>query len=188
MNRPSVTPSKPRRRSAQLTPLEAIDLAGLVRDPERPAADKIAEVRAHAVWRRAVGEGLRSRARVAGYRDGQLAIDVPDAAWKRELERLEPDLLERLRRCAQGLRVEALTFRVRAAAASRADTWRPAAGDRRPGDRAPDSSAPGMPGPGVAGPGVAEPGMGEALGRVADERLRGRIWQVAGRCLAHRKP
>ena len=46
---------------------------------------------------------------MAGYRDGHLAIDVPDAAWKRELERLEPDLLERLRRCAQGLRFEALT-------------------------------------------------------------------------------
>jgi hypothetical protein len=185
MSRPSPTSSRPRRRAAQLTPLDAIELAGLVRDPARPAADRIAEVRAHAVWRKAVGEGLRSRARVAGYRDGQLAIDVPDAAWKRELERLEPDLLERLRRW--GLRVEALTFRVRAAAASQTDAWRPAAGDRRPGDRAPDTSSPGVAGPGMPGPGNAEPGMGEALGRVADERLRGRIWQVAGRCLAHRK-
>ena len=174
--RPNRGPAK-RRRAAQLTPLDAIDLAGLVRDPAPSAADRLAEVRAHAAWRRAVGEGLRSRARMAGFRDGKLAVDVSDAAWKRELERLEPDLLERLRRCAHGVRVTGRTVRVRPAAATRGDAWRPAAASRaeRPGEPGPDA-------------GVPESGLGEALGRVADERLRGRIWQVAGRCLAHRKP
>jgi len=179
MRRPPQLPGRSgrpvRRRASRFIPLEAIDLAALEIDTERAATQRVAGVQAHAAWRRAVGEGLRSRARVSGYHDGRFLIDVPDAAWKRELEQLEPVLLDRLRRCAAGLRIAGLAFRIRAASppvpGAVETAWRPPASGVGGG----------------ASPEEASHVMDAALSRIADVDLRGRLWQVAGRCLAHRR-
>jgi hypothetical protein len=76
--------------------LERLIGAGLARrlfgaTPERT----LALVRA--AWPRAVGQDLARRTEVIALEAGTLRVRVPDARWRKELHRIQPDILGRLR-------------------------------------------------------------------------------------------
>ncbi len=50
-----------------------------------------------AVWPVAVGESVARRTRVEGLAGQTLRVRVPDAAWRRTLHRMQPQVLARLR-------------------------------------------------------------------------------------------
>lgn len=75
-------------------------------DPAQPAgslARLFARDGAHllalvqAVWPEAVGPDVARRTRVEGLAGHTLRVRVPDAAWRRQLHRMQPQVLARLR-------------------------------------------------------------------------------------------
>jgi len=72
-------------------------------------------VRLTRAWSTVVGTHLGAATRPAWYSVGRLVVEVKDATWKRELERLAPEIQTRLETLAGVPRVDGITFRVRAA-------------------------------------------------------------------------
>ncbi len=75
-------------------------------DPARPAGTLVRQFTrdparllalVQAVWPVAVGSALAGRTRVEGLAGQTLRVRVPDAAWRRTLHRMQPQVLARLR-------------------------------------------------------------------------------------------
>jgi len=81
----------------------------------RAGGGKMDLLRVKGAWGGVVGPHLHAATRPAWYSAGHLVVDVRDAAWKRELECLGPEIKARLS-ALEGLpRIESLTFRARSA-------------------------------------------------------------------------
>jgi hypothetical protein len=63
-----------------------------------------------AAWPLAVGPDLGRRTEVVGLENGTLRVRVPDRRWRKELHRMQPDLLRRLARLAGPLAPVRLGF------------------------------------------------------------------------------
>jgi len=77
-------------------------------------AERLELLRLPRAWRLAVGPHLEPLARITAVRGARLVVEVPDNAWKREMERHAREILSRLERLAPGLRVTEIVFRARA--------------------------------------------------------------------------
>lgn len=119
-----------------------------------------------AAWKRAVGEPLCAVTRPGGHSTGRLVVEVRDAAWKRELERLAPEILARLARLLPFERIDAIVFRVDAGA----PRTPPPDGARVRSVRAPGET----------------PALAGRLEELADQELSDRLRLVMGRYLAAR--
>jgi hypothetical protein len=128
-------------------------------------------LRLQTAWARAVGTPLSEVARLRACHGSRLVVEVPDAQWKREMERIAPRILERLAREVPCAPVAALCFSVHGGAAGRTGPPAPA----RTGA------------PGATTAGIPE-GLGPVLARVGDESLRGRLEGVMGRYLSRAIP
>ena len=60
-------------------------------------------------WPLACGSAVAEKTRAIAFREGELAIQVPDAAWRTQLLGLSSEYLRQLREITQG-RVERLRF------------------------------------------------------------------------------
>lgn len=65
-------------------------------------------------WPGLVGEMLAQHARVGGFRDGILTVEVDSGAWATELKFREAEIAERLAEVAPESPVERVVIRVRA--------------------------------------------------------------------------
>jgi len=54
-------------------------------------------------WPLACGSAVAARTRALGFREGILQVEVPDAGWRTELQRLAPQYLAILNRYASGV-------------------------------------------------------------------------------------
>jgi len=63
-----------------------------------------------AAWPRAVGPDLARRTEVVALEATTLRIRVPDARWRKELHRMQPDILARMREIAGDLAPRRLGF------------------------------------------------------------------------------
>lgn len=164
---------RPRARSSEgFSGLHEIALADrpLGAQALQPAPMRL--LRLQTAWARAVGAPLRDVARLRACAGQRLQVDVPDAAWKREMDRLKPHILERLAREVPCAPVTDLDFHV-----ARAPRSGPAvpfgARSLSPAARAPEEADRPLP-----------DGLFRALARVEDDSLRGRLGRVMGRYLA----
>ena len=128
-------------------------------------------LRLQTAWARAVGAPLRDVARLRACAGQRLQVDVPDAAWKREMDRLKPHILERLAREVPCAPVTELDFHV---------TRAPRAVPSAPFGVRP--LPPAAPQPKADRP--LPEGLFHALAQVEDPSLRGRLERVMGRYLA----
>ena len=80
---------------------------------ERIGARRLLGFRLERAWATAVGERVRAVTRLREFRDRTLVVDVFDAAWKRELEKLQTVILARLRESLPERPFEDISFRVR---------------------------------------------------------------------------
>jgi hypothetical protein len=164
------------RRSEEFSRLNEIALADRGHAGQALPAASLRLLRLQTGWARAVGAPLREVARLRACAGERLVVDVPDATWKAEMDRLKPAILERLARevpCAPP--VSDLSFLIRPATppppvALGAGSW---------GTPAPS--------PPKSSPGPLPEALSGALSRVGDEDLRGRLGRVMGRYLS-RKP
>lgn len=67
-----------------------------------------------AAWESTVGEMLAHHARITGFRDGVLTVEVDSHAWATELKFREPEIARRLGDVAPDSPVERVAIRVRA--------------------------------------------------------------------------
>jgi Dna[CI] antecedent DciA-like protein len=126
-----------------------------------------------------VGAHLRAVSRPHGIRAGCLVVDVRDVAWKRELERLKPQILPKIAERMPGTPIGDITFRVRSAAASAPGPTSSQSLDRhapRAGEGATRDAEP-LP----ATEDLAD--LFVPLARIADLELRARLRGVASRYL-----
>ena len=137
------------------------------------AAQRLRMLRLDSAWARAVGPRLRAVARPSTFHARSLTVDVRDAAWKRELDRLKPEILSRLARLLTSHPIADINFRVRKVA-GRDDTAWPATARTREAasEQRLDPSA------------DLEVEMSAPLQRVPDPGLRDRLSRVMGRYLA----
>lgn len=160
------------RRSEGFSGLHEIALADrpLGSQAQQPASMRL--LRLQTAWARAVGTPLREVAQLRACAGQRLLVDVPDAAWKREMDRLKPHLLERLAREVPCAPITELDFQV-----ARGPRPVPA---RRSANRGARTLEPPQPAAGEPLP----DGLFRALEQVGDVSLRGRLGQVMGRYLA----
>ena len=119
-----------------------------------------------AAWPRAVGPDLARRTEVVALEAATLRIRVPDARWRKELHRIQPDILARLREIVGDLAPRRLGFMEGPVAA--ADKWE----RRRSEPRTPSEPSAEV----VAGAAVLD-----------DPELRRRFLEVAARYLDRSK-
>ncbi|HKY32092.1 MAG TPA: DciA family protein [Candidatus Polarisedimenticolia bacterium] len=77
------------------------------------STDRIRTLQAAACWERAAGRAVARVAAVTGMSRGVLRIEVQDADWRRELDRLKPVLLRRLAEELPEARIDDLSWTVR---------------------------------------------------------------------------
>lgn len=75
-------------------------------------SEEVLEAAAFAAWRRVAGESLRGSAVPFRLYQKTLVISVPDAAWRKQLEALSPQLLFRLNSLFGQALVTYIEFRV----------------------------------------------------------------------------
>ena len=75
-------------------------------------AEEVLEAAAFAAWRRAAGEALRGCAVPFRLYRKTLVVSVPDATWRKQLERMSPQLLFRLNSLLGQALVTYVEFRV----------------------------------------------------------------------------
>lgn len=140
------------------------------------ASERLRLLRLENAWGRAVGVHLRSVARPSAYHGRSLVVDVRDAGWKRELDRLKPEILFKLGRLLPSQQVDDISFRVRKTAErmNEASATSPPAHAFRPEPQA-----------GAEADSIVE--MSAHLLSVPDRQLRERLSLVMARYLA-RKP
>ena len=78
----------------------------------RIGARRLLGLKLERAWAAAVGNGVRAVTRLRQCRDGILEVQVPDAAWQRELGRLEAEILGRLATELSPGQVTQLRFKV----------------------------------------------------------------------------
>jgi len=115
---------------------------------ERIGAKRLLGFRLERAWASAVGERVRAVTRLHECRDRTLIVDVSDAAWKRELEKLQHVILARLTENLPERPLAAISFRLRPARWAVASAARPAPAAVVPGppeakDAASDDAPPG---------------------------------------------
>lgn len=162
------------RRSEEFSGLHEIALADRATGAQAMGAAQMRMLRLETGWARAVGAPLREVARLRACAGERLLVDVPDAAWKREMDRLKPHILERLAREVPCAPTE-LAFTIR-------PVTRTSAGARAVASWL--AAAPAAPAPPVLEP--LPEALSGALTRVEDPALRGRLGQVMERYLARR--
>jgi hypothetical protein len=121
-----------------------------------------------AAWPQAVGPELARRTSVMGVERGTLRVRVPDAAWRKVLHRLQPQILARLREVAGELAPSRLGF-LEGGGAEEA-VARPSPPRAGGADVAP-----------LPAPVAAE------AGHIEDDEIRSRFVQAAARYLARQK-
>jgi hypothetical protein len=119
-----------------------------------------------AAWPRAVGLDLARRTEVVALEAATLRIRVPDARWRKELHRMQPDILARLRGIVGELAPRRLGFVEGPVAAGPAPEPAPA----------PEAAPPAPPAEVLAGASVLD-----------DPELRRRFLEVAARYLERSK-
>lgn len=119
-----------------------------------------------AAWPRAVGPDLARRTEVVALEAATLRVRVPDARWRKELHRMQPDILARLREIVGDLAPRRLGFMEGPMAPA------PPREARRTGLPAPPAAPPEV----VAGAAVLD-----------DAELRRRFLEVAARYLERAK-
>jgi len=141
------------------------------------SASQLRMLRLQTAWARAIGAPLKEIARLRVCAGERLVVDVPDALWKREMERMKPRILERLAREVPCAPVTDLSFFVRGASPS-AGAKAPVAADAR------------YPEPPAAAPPVSPlpEGLSDALRSVSDSDLRGHLGRVMERYLSLQPP
>jgi hypothetical protein len=77
---------------------------------------EVALAAAQAAWNHACGELLRKHTVVTGFQDRKLTVAVGDGVWKRQLERMSPQLLYRLNALLGSSEVTFIEFEVNARA------------------------------------------------------------------------
>ncbi len=90
----------------------ALRSGGLLAD--RIGARRLLGLELERAWSRAVGARVRAVTRLHALREGVLEVHVIDAAWQRELRRLEREILQRLGGRLSGRPCVAIRFHVRA--------------------------------------------------------------------------
>jgi len=93
--------------SSRSRPRPLGDLVRAVRiesTPETPLAA------VQAVWVDALGERIATHAEPIRERDGVVTVECDAATWAQELDLLQNDLLERLKRALSGAQIERLRF------------------------------------------------------------------------------
>lgn len=127
-------------------------------------------------WSRAVGPTLRAVTRPARIAKKRLVIEVGGASWQRELERLRPEILDRLGVLLPAGSVTSLAFNLRPGL--------PQAGGKVPCD---GIGEPRQDRPAASGAGLAEPAAPTSReSAVGDGDLRRRFAEVARRHLRAR--
>jgi hypothetical protein len=162
------------RRSEEFSGLHEIALSDRPTGVQAMGSAQMRLLRLQTSWARAVGAPLRDVARLRACAGERLLVDVPDAAWKREMDRLKPHILERLAREVPCPPVTDLAFTIRPGA-------RLSAGAR--------AVAPWLAAATAAPPGGSEPlpeALSGALTHVEDPALRGRLGEVMERYLSRR--
>ena len=122
-----------------------------------------------AAWPRAVGPDLARRTEVVALEGTTLRIRVPDARWRKELHRMQPQILARLRETIGEMAPRRLGF-MEGPVAAAGDN--PTAVRREPADPDPEAALP---------PAVV------AGAQALDEDLRARFLETAARYLARTK-
>ncbi len=155
------------RRSSGFLSVDEIELIAEEIGSTDQARERLEWLRVHGAWGRAVGPHLKAVARPGLYRQGHLTVEVPDTAWKRELDRLRPEILSRLATLLPVRAVERITFRVNARQPAEALAAAPSGEESLP----------------KAFPALA-PDILASLAQVGDAALRDRLGQVMGQYLA----
>lgn len=65
-----------------------------------------------AAWPDVAGEMLHDRTRAVAYVDRRLIVEVKDVTWKRNLECLAPQMLAKLNRKLDGIKVDLVDFKI----------------------------------------------------------------------------
>jgi hypothetical protein len=136
-------------------------------------AGQLRMLRLQTAWARTIGAPLKEIARLRVCAGGRLVVDVPDALWKREMERIKPRILERLAREVPCAPVTDLSFFVRGRIPS------PAA---KPPDGAAEAPA------ARPTPFPLPERLSDALSSVSDTTLRGHLGEVMERYLSLQSP
>jgi hypothetical protein len=121
-----------------------------------------------AAWPAAVGPELARRTEVLALEGSALRIRVPDLRWRKVLHRMQPEILERLRRVAGDLAPRRLGF-------SECPAWRPEP-DPEPSDRMRSSELP-------PPPAALPDGVVSAARAIEDPEIRSRFERSAARYL-----
>ena len=79
-------------------------------------SERLRFLRLDHAWSLAVGAHVRGVARPSSCTAGSLIVDVRDAKWKKELDRLKPEILARLSPLLKPSQVRDIAFRVRKSA------------------------------------------------------------------------
>ena len=82
-------------------------------DVSPPGSERVLMLRVLSVWTKAVGPHLKNAARPVICHQGRMTVEVRDARWRRELERVRPEILGRLARLLPDHPVRELVFRVK---------------------------------------------------------------------------
>lgn len=135
-------------------------------------ASKLRLLRLQGAWSRAVGPQVRSVAMPLAFRSRRLLVQVADAAWRRELDRLKPEILQRLAALLPSEPIECITFRPG-----------PSLPRLQPSSALPDGEAGPRPSGTIVGPGLDLADLSAPLQRVEDPALRDRLRGVVGRYL-----
>ncbi|MFQ5700341.1 MAG: DUF721 domain-containing protein [Acidobacteriota bacterium] len=110
-------PRSPRQGVGFLRIDEVALLAGQLVGSRR-GARRLLGLQMERAWGRAVGEPVRVLTRLRRHDRGVLTVDVPDASWKKELDRLKPRILSRLSGLLPDSKVERIEFQVQAPGSS----------------------------------------------------------------------
>ena len=116
MARPAPLITTRRNRSAggsEFRSVEEISLLAHTSAGSDRGEERLRRLCVHSAWGRTVGSHLRRVARPLSYRSSHLVVEVRDSAWKRELERLRPEILLRLAQLWPSEPVRKLSFRLR---------------------------------------------------------------------------
>jgi len=174
----SVTASSRRRRQELKNAPDFSSIDDIGRQSERHFGserfpERLRFLRLDHAWGVAVGAHVRAVTRPALGTADSLVVEVRDAKWKKELDRLKPEILARLNRQIPSSPVSDITFRVRKTAGA---DWR-----AEPVGGSLPSTATNRPGrPETAVPSEAS----SSLHDVTDDALRERLSRVMVRYLA----
>ena len=142
------------------------------------SAERLLMFRVISAWARAVGPHLRAVGQPVSCRQGRLVVDVRDAGWKKELERVRPEILSRMVRLLPDGSIRELSFRLRGVMH---DGISPASAAQAHAERAPAATLLELPRPAARRTMAVVPPVIETR---TQEDLGNQLRQVMGRYLA----